>query len=81
MRKKAGSKRSSVTVGNQTLLGQIAYFIENLHLSYHEVVDVIPYRTLTFMLRDKLHEVFDGIIVRRGSGKDMAKRRGKNKSE
>ncbi len=66
-------------VGNQTLLGQIAYYMENLHMSWHEVVEVVPYRTLTFMMRDKLHEVYDGIIVKKTGGRDMAARRKRNK--
>ena len=42
-------------MGNETLLGQIATFIDNLHLSYHEVVEVIPYRNLLLMAKDKQH--------------------------
>jgi hypothetical protein len=59
------------------MLGQIATFIENLHLSYEEVVYKIPYRNLMIMQKDKLHNVHGEKIVK-GSGKDMAKRRRRN---
>jgi hypothetical protein len=59
-------------------LGQIASFIENLHLSYEEVVYEIPYRNLVLMQRDKLHTV-TGTKVNKVSGKDMASRRRRNK--
>lgn len=36
------------------MLGQIATFMESLHLTYREVLDGIPYRTLLIMSRDKL---------------------------
>lgn len=32
--------------------------MENLHLSYSEVMDVIPYRNLVIMQKDKLHAVY-----------------------
>lgn len=41
-------------IGNDTLFGQIATFMENLHLSYHEVMEVIPYQNLLMMQKDKL---------------------------
>lgn len=69
----AGSKTE--TVGNTTFFGQIAHFIDTLHLSYTEVFDVIPYRNLLMMQRDKLHEVSGGQKVKRISGKELANRR------
>ena len=42
-------------IGNDTLLGQIATFMETLHLTYSQVLDEIPYRNLIIMSRDKLH--------------------------
>ena len=45
------------------MLGQIASFIENLHLSYDEVVYKIPYRNLVIMQKDKLHTVYDGEVL------------------
>lgn len=75
-RKSAGS--NTEIAGNETLLGQIASFVENLHLSYEEVVYKIPYRNLVLMQRDKLHQVF-GTKVEKVKGKDMASRRRKNR--
>ena len=48
-------------------MGQIASFMENLHLTYKEVLEIIPYRNLVIMQKDKLrtatgdvmHEVSD----------------------
>lgn len=56
------------------MLGQIASFVENLNLSYSEVFEVIPYRNLIIMQKDKLH-VATGTVVKKGSGKEMAERR------
>lgn len=36
-------------------MGQIASFMENLHLTYKEVTEVIPYRNLLIMQKDKAH--------------------------
>lgn len=44
------------------MLGQIATFMENLHLSYHEVVYEIPYRNLVIMQSDKLHAVYGEVM-------------------
>ena len=35
-------------------MGQIATFMEALHLTYDEVLDKIPYRNLLIMSRDKM---------------------------
>lgn len=50
------SKSDSKTevIGNDSLLGQIATFQEALNLTYHEVLDEIPYRNLIIMQKDKL---------------------------
>lgn len=64
--------------GNDTLLGQVAFFMETLHLSYDEVVHRIPYRNLLLMQKDKLHVVY-GTKVNKISGKEMANRRRRNK--
>lgn len=50
-------------------MGQVATFMESLHLSYPEVMDVIPYRNLLLMQKDKVHIVY-GTIVKRVSAKD-----------
>ena len=36
------------------MLGQIATFMESLHLTYDEVLNKIPYRTMLIMSRDKM---------------------------
>lgn len=58
-------------------MGQIATFMEALHLTYDEVVYKIPYRNLVIMQRDKLHVCY-GTKVNKVSGKEMAARRRKN---
>ena len=63
-----------------TLLGQIATFIDILHLSYDDVVNKIPYRNLVIMQRDKQHVCY-GSKVTKVSGKDMAARRRRNKQQ
>jgi hypothetical protein len=37
------------------MFGQIATFMEALHLTYEEVFERIPYRNLLLMSRDKMH--------------------------
>nr|DAF20404.1 MAG TPA: hypothetical protein [Caudoviricetes sp.]DAP44428.1 MAG TPA: hypothetical protein [Bacteriophage sp.] len=61
------------------MMGQIASFMENLRLSYTEVFEIIPYRNLLIMQKDKLHIVY-GDKVKRISGKEMAARRSKKNS-
>lgn len=46
------------TIGNDTLFGQIASFMDNLHLPYAEVWDGIPYRNLLLMSKDKLRVAY-----------------------
>lgn len=60
------------------MLGQIASFMENLHLSYKEVVFEIPYRNLIIMQKDKLHEVY-GDVMEEVSEEEYFKLKGKNK--
>lgn len=71
----AGGK--SETVGNKTFFGQISSLMDALHLSYTEVFEVIPYRNLLMMQRDKLHAVYGGEKVKKISGKELANRRKK----
>ena len=72
----AGSKLK--IIGGRTMLGQIATFMDTLHISYDEAVNIIPYRNILIMLKDKMREA-SGDIVHRVSGKEMAGRRNKNK--
>ena len=57
-----------------TLLGQVATFIDNLHLSYKEVLEEIPYRNLVIMQQDKLRMCY-GEKVKHTTGKEMMERR------
>lgn len=68
----------SEIAGNETMLGQLSSFVENLHLSYREVYEIIPYRNLVLMQKDKLH-IVTGSIVKKESGKEMAERRRRKK--
>lgn len=60
--------------GNDCLLGQVATFVDNLHLSYREVVYEIPYRNLVLMQRDKLRASY-GERVEHVTGSELAARR------
>lgn len=62
-------------IGGETLLGQVATLIESLHLTYDEVVNRIPYKTLLIMQKDKAQSVSTDDIVQRVSGRDFAARR------
>lgn len=53
------SDSKAEVIGNDCLLGQIATFQESLHLSYHEVLDGIPYRNLIIMQKDKLRTLYN----------------------
>lgn len=65
-------------IGNDSIFGQIATFLEALHLSYKEIFEVIPYRNLTLMTKDKLRPVY-GKKVNKVRGKDMLARKRKKK--
>lgn len=56
------------------MLGQIATFMDGLHLSYTEVFEVIPYRNLQIMQMDKLHVAY-GEVRREVSEEDFFKGR------
>ena len=57
------------------MLGQIATFIEYLHLSYDEVVRGIPYRNLQVMMRDKQRVAY-GEVRREVSDEEFFKEKG-----
>ena len=59
------------------MLGQIASFMESLHLSYNEVVYMIPYRNMVIMQKDKLHSVY-GEVLEEVSEEEFFKRKGNN---
>lgn len=74
---RSNSDSKTEVVGNNCLLGQIASFIENLHLSYDEVVNQIPYRNLVIMQKDKLHTAY-GEVMEEMSEEEFFKRKGNN---
>ena len=53
-------------IGNETMIGQIATFMETLKLTYNEIVYRIPYRNLLLMQKDILHQVTGDLIERDG---------------
>lgn len=53
------------------MLGQIASFMDALHLNYKEVFEEIPYRNLLMMQKDKLHESF-GDVIKKTSSSEIA---------
>ena len=57
-------------IGNETMLGQIASFMESLKLPYEDVVYRIPYRNLLLMQKDILHAVTGELIIER-TGRDL----------
>lgn len=59
-------------------MGQIATFMETLHLSYREVVHEIPYRNLVIMSKDKQHAVYGGEVLKEVSEEEFFKNRKRN---
>ena len=55
------SKSDSKTevIGNDCLLGQIATFMDSLHLSYEDVLERIPYRNLIIMQKDRIRPLYN----------------------
>lgn len=51
---KTHSETVSEVVGNNTILGVVSSFMENLKLSFHDAFEVIPYPVLLMMNADKL---------------------------
>ncbi len=60
------------------MLGQIVSFMDNLNLSYDEVVNIIPYRNLVIMQKDKLHVVY-GTVREEVTEEEYFRAKGKNK--
>lgn len=57
------------------MYGQIASFLDTLHLSYDEIVNKIPYSVLIVMQRDKLETVEKGEVKEEVPGREMMKRK------
>lgn len=56
----AGKSDSETKItGGDSIAGQIVSFMENLHLSYGEVFEELPYILLLVMSADKLRVVYD----------------------
>lgn len=53
-------------------MGQIASFMDNLHLTYTEVMEIIPYRNLLIMSKDKAH-IATGDVMREVSEDEFFK--------
>lgn len=59
------------------MLGQIASFMDSLHLGYREVVHEIPYRNLLVMAKDKQH-MSTGEVLREVTEEEFFKNRKRN---
>lgn len=65
-------------MGGNTIVGSIVSFMENLHLSYKEVYEELPYLLLLLMSADKPKAVYEGTEkkeVIKMSGKDLLKKK------
>ena len=71
MRERNKNSSKASIIGNDIMHGQIATFMENLHLSYKEVFEIIPYRNLNLMQQNKLHEASGGIIENKKSSTEL----------
>lgn len=56
------------------MLGQVATFIDSLHLTYEEVFEKIPYRNLVIMQKDKMRVAYNG-VKKKISGREAMTRR------
>lgn len=75
---KTKSENTVTTVGANTLYGSVVSLMENLHLSYKEAFEVIPYPQMLIMSSDKLRVLSPNEqLITKTSGKEMAKRRRK----
>ena len=65
------------TVGNNTITGIMATMMDQLNISYKEAFQGINYPTMLLMMTDKVRTlVGDEKKIVKGSGAEMAKRRG-----
>lgn len=75
----AGDPDSKTEItGGDTIVGQIASFMENLRLSYREVYEDLPYLLLLALSADKPKVVYGGkddTRVVKMSGKDLMKKK------
>lgn len=57
------------------MFGQVATFIDTLHLTYDEVWEKIPYRNLLLMTKDKMHTADKEDVKTKISGREAMQRR------
>ena len=65
-------------VGGNTIVGSVTLFMENLHLSYREVYEDLPYLLLLLMSADKPRAVYEDkekTEVKKMSGKDLMRQK------
>lgn len=55
-------------------MGQVASFMDTLHLTYQQVLDGIPYRNLVIMQKDKLRVAY-GDVTREVTDAEFFKNR------
>ena len=72
------SDSKAEVIGNDCLLGQIATFQESLHLTYHEVMEEIPYRNLIIMQKDKLRTLYNSEKMVEMSDEEFFRNKGQN---
>lgn len=68
------SDSKTKVVGGDSIAGQIALFMENLHLSYTEIYEVIPYILLLAMSADKPRAIYGDkadVEVKKMSGREL----------
>ena len=77
---KTRKKAITETVGNNTIAGIMATMMEHLNISYREAFEEINYPTMLLMMTDKVRSlVGDEQKIVKGSGKEMAARRGRKR--
>ena len=76
---KSTGKDTAKIFGNNNLAGQVATFVEQLHLSYKEVTNELSYPLLLLMSVDKMRVSYDDETepeVKTLSGKELLKMKG-----
>lgn len=77
---KTRKKAITETVGNNTIAGIMATMMEHLNISYRKAFEEINYPTMLLMMTDKVRSlVGDEQKIVKGSGKEMAARRGRKR--
>lgn len=77
-RNRNGNSEDGGGSGGETIVGRMAMYMEDLHLTFHDVYEVIPYPLLVVMSSDKPRRTSnDGEKVNRitMSGREMMNRK------